>query len=266
MNILCRLIIVLACSLFIISCNPDSSTEGTSVKTEKITNADVKSVEQKTDKSVQNNSREELRTDAKGGESFTKAPENLDANPVQELTQRNGKVENKNTQEKRAEQKAIVAKGGLPDACTLISKEQIATIINEDPSIVRLKNGTSPQSSNTQACFYRWDFNGMPNSGILVQVQTNPIPDDLPTWASSFVDSKKSVGETDYSGSGETIKYKTMTNLGNAGAYSFEMGKYFWRLNDDYVFMIAYNLPGTDEATQLKYTKKIGDIVTAVFK
>lgn len=127
----------------------------------------------------------------------------------------------------------------LPDPCSLISSVDVANILNVPTEDLEVKDG-SGSSNHSRACFYKWSGKRV-NAGILIQVQKNPVGDEFPGWATSFVESKRSMGESDFSGGSENYKYSKLEGLGDDGSYSYELGKYFWRIADDYVYMVAFN-------------------------
>lgn len=149
----------------------------------------------------------------------------------------------------------------LPDACDLVSAANVAKIMNVTAGDIEVKDGSGKSSNHSRACFFKW-VGDRPNAGILIQVQKNPVGDEFPTWATSFVESKRTMGESDFTGGGEKVIYKKYDGQGDDGAYSYEMGKYFWRTGNDYVYMVAFN-EDMSASAQLKAAKQFGDIVMA---
>ncbi len=147
----------------------------------------------------------------------------------------------------------------LPDACTLVTAADVAKIMNVDAGDIEIKDGSGRSSAHSRACFFKW-IGERPNAGILVQVQKNPVGDEFPGWATSFVESKRSMGESDFTGSGENVKYKKLEGLGDDASYSYEMGKYIWRTGNDYVYMVAFNEEMT-APQQLKAAKDFASII-----
>jgi len=147
----------------------------------------------------------------------------------------------------------------LPDACSLVSAADVAKIMKVDAGDIEVKDGSGKSSAHSRACFFKW-IGERPNAGILVQVQKNPVGDEFPGWATSFVESKRSMGESDFTGNGENIKYKQLDGLGDDASYSYEMGKYLWRTGNDYVYMVAFNEEMT-AAQQLTAAKEFASII-----
>ena len=146
----------------------------------------------------------------------------------------------------------------VPDACTLLTTQEIASVIGIDASAISVKDGSNLRSLTVRSCFFRWEHNGAPNSGVLIQAQSNPLPDDFPTWSTTFIKSKIESGEK--SMDGETFLYKPFDGGGVEGAYNHSQAKYFWRMDDKLIYTITFNL-AEDEATQLAWAQKIAAFV-----
>jgi hypothetical protein len=147
--------------------------------------------------------------------------------------------------------------GKLPDACSLVDDAFIAKTVGVNPAAVETKDGSSSASQHARSCFFRWDHKGVANSGILVQIQENPLPEEIDNWASYYIQAKIQQGETNPS-TMESFKYKKLENIGESGAYSYEMHRYLWRTDNDKVFMVAVNIRATEEE-ELKWVYAIGE-------
>lgn len=147
----------------------------------------------------------------------------------------------------------------LPDPCALVSEAFIGKLIGVDPLYIGKKDG-SGKSFTQRSCFFRWEHDGIANSGVLIQVQKNPIPDEFPDWAAYYVNAKKNEGDKAPDGS-STYRYKDFPGFGVTGAYSSDLGRYYWRLKNDVVFMVALNMPEAKE-TQLEWAKAIATEVS----
>lgn len=152
---------------------------------------------------------------------------------------------------------------GIPDACSLLNSEDVAKVLGVDANAIKVKASNSLQSPHTKSCFYRWD-GASPNTGILVQVQGNPIPEEYAEWVSLFVSSKRTSGEKSM-GSTDVHLYKKLEGLGDDGSYSHELGKYIWRDANNYVFMVAFNT-NSAPAKQLADAKALGKIIMSNYK
>jgi len=147
-------------------------------------------------------------------------------------------------------------RSALPNACDLLSDNFIAKTIGIDAASITLKDGTNSASQYAKACFFRWDYKGVPNSGVLIQVQENPLPEEIDDWAAYYIQAKINQGETNPN-TMESTKFKPYKDLGVTGAYNYEMHRYLWRTEDDIVFMIALNLRGS-ESEEMAWVKTLG--------
>jgi len=71
----------------------------------------------------------------------------------------------------------------VPNACSLISVSQIAQILGVQPEAIAQKDASHTKSPYTRSCFFRWD-GASPNTGILLQVQANPVAEEYAEWVS----------------------------------------------------------------------------------
>lgn len=150
----------------------------------------------------------------------------------------------------------------VPNATTLIPKDKIGAIIKEDPGHIQLVQGNPIQEKNYQSCFIKWP-SGFPNAGIMMQVSRNPVYDEYRDWAVSYIDSKKNAGEV-LPGSPEPVKFQTYTEHGDSGAYNYEAGKYYWRIDRDYVITLAFNMDW-DEKEQYRIATELGTEIMKKF-
>ncbi len=144
----------------------------------------------------------------------------------------------------------------LPDACSLLTIEDIQEILNVPADEIQVKDGSTARAGHAKSCFFKWIGKRI-NAGLLVQVQKNPVGDEFPEWPTSFVASKRTSGESNFSGDGETYKYSKFEGLGDDGSYSYNLEKYIWRTGNDYVYMIAFNEDMT-EAEQKDAALRLG--------
>jgi hypothetical protein len=131
-------------------------------------------------------------------------------------------------------------KEGIPDACDLLSVETIAKYVNQPSNSIFAADGSSPQNLKARACFFKWDGSAIPNAGVMVQLQRNPVQEEVPEYLTYLISSKKTEGDNDPV-TKSVIKYKDWPGFGDDGAYSTEAGKYVWRVGSDWAFMIAFN-------------------------
>ncbi len=200
---------ILLIFMIVISCKPDTATKSN----EGATNAN-----QENQTAVSNNSKS---TPTKEGQSSS----------LRTAEGKSGKA---------AEPKTNFNSEGIPDACDLMTPETIARYVNQPVESIFPADGSSPQNPKARACFFKWDGSDMPNAGVMVQLQRNPVQEDVPEYFTYLISSKKTEGEKD-PGSNVVMKYKDWPGFGDDGAYSTEAGKYVWRVGNDWAFMIAFN-------------------------
>ncbi len=159
-----------------------------------------------------------------------------------------------------------VDKQGLlvPNACSFLETSWVASVLGVSNDQISIKDGSNPNMKNSRSCFFRWEDSSLGNAGVMVQVMTNPVPDDFAEWVSHFLTSKKTTGEQDFTSTNQLYKYKDWNVLGDEGAYCQEIGKYHWRLGDKYLFLVAFNLD-VSEKKMNAYAEKIGKKVMESF-
>lgn len=138
-------------------------------------------------------------------------------------------------------------KRALPDPCQLVSKQTIASLFNIDPIYISPVDG-SPDGNKREhrACFYKWDDPNFPNTAILIQLQTNTMDEEYENWMSMSIANKRTTGET-MMGDREPHIFKLFPNVGTDGSYNYEIGKYYWRIGNDLMIMLAYNMDISEE-------------------
>jgi len=129
---------------------------------------------------------------------------------------------------------------GIQDACDLLTKETIAKYVNQPAESIFLADGSSPQNPKARACFFKWDGSAVANAGVMVQLQRNPVEEDVPEYFTYLIASKKTEGEVDPA-TREVMKYNDWPGFGDDGAYSTAAGKYTWRVGNDWAFTVAFN-------------------------
>ena len=153
---------------------------------------------------------------------------------------------------------AIIAQRGslIPSVRVLVPIENIATELGKSVQEIIVKD-SSPQGPKAthSSCFFKWSDFEVNNAGILLQVMMNPLGDEYPDYVEKFISSKKSLGEQDTDG--EKVLFQTLQGLGDDGAYSYEAGKYFWRLGDKVIMSIAFNSAHSPE-DQYRIATSIG--------
>ena len=156
----------------------------------------------------------------------------------------------------------LVKRGGqlLPNSCGIVSIDDIAQALELTPRDIEVTD-SSPRGANAphSSCFFKWSDYDLPNAGILFQAMRNPLGDEFPNYVEVFIESKKSTGEQGIDE--KPILFKTLSGLGDDGAYSTEAGKYFWRLGNELILSISFNTMHTPEQ-QYRIARNLGALMT----
>ncbi|MFT4567404.1 MAG: hypothetical protein ACI9FN_002370 [Saprospiraceae bacterium] len=136
--------------------------------------------------------------------------------------------------------------GLLTSARTIVPIEYIAAELGKTVQDIVVKDSSPGGPGATHSsCFFKWSDFEVNNAGLLIQIMINPLGDEYPEYVEKFISSKKSLGEQDTEG--EKILFQTLQGIGDDGAYSYEAGKYFWRLGDKVIMSIAFNSAHSEE-------------------
>lgn len=157
--------------------------------------------------------------------------------------------------------------GSLPSACDLVTENYISEvlgIVEARDIYVKDGSGPNPYKSDSRSCFFKWPHNGDRNAGVLIQVQRNSYPEEFPDWAKYYITSKKQQGDK-LPDESVTYRYKDFPDMGEDGAYNYDLARYLWRIKSGHVIMIAFNLPSS-EPEQLMWASKIGKVVEKNFQ
>lgn len=244
-----KLIVILVAIVFMCSCGGDSSNTSNGTTDSPGKPVEINTPIQHSSDDGHDHSGHDHAAHAQGTTTVTKGANTGNTDPAVIAST---KVNNKNFD------------ADVPDACTLITVEEVAKILGVDAMKVNLKDGSNKITATTRSCFFRWATSSNPNEGILIQVQKNPIPDEYAEWPTLFIDSKIQNGEQTFDGTDVNYKYTKWDFVGDAGCYSFEAGKYHWRVADDFVFMVAFNT-GAGKSKQLKQAEQLAQKVMNSF-
>ena len=150
----------------------------------------------------------------------------------------------------------------IPDPSTLLPKSVLKKVFGPLESY-SVKSGNLGGEEISRSTFFRWVTPSKPNAGVMLQIMNNSVSDEAANWPTLFIQSKIMDGEQQ-AFTEKVYPYKAFKDLGD-GAYSSELGKYHWRLNDDYIFLLAFNIDATPEQ-KLKYAVTLGQEVMKNFK
>jgi hypothetical protein len=161
----------------------------------------------------------------------------------------------------------VNTKFDLPDPCALVSKETISQLFNVDQRYISAIDGNSDGNKKEhRACFFKWDEPDFPNTAILLQLQTNTMDEtEYPDWMSYAVANKRTSGET-MMGETEPHLFEIFPNVGTDGSYNYDIGKYYWRLENDLLIMLAYNMDISKDLQYNSAEKIAGEIMANLSK
>jgi hypothetical protein len=152
----------------------------------------------------------------------------------------------------------------VPSSCSLITIDWLKGNLGLQGKDITIKDASDPTKKDYTSCFFKWENSATePDAGILIQVMINPVYDEFPEWVTKFISAKITEGENVMDG-GEPLKYKKF-NAGLEGAYSYEMKRFYWRNDDKYLYMVAFNLMD-DESTLLSKAEKLVAEINKNFK
>jgi hypothetical protein len=151
----------------------------------------------------------------------------------------------------------------VPSAASLITAAEVEDILDTS-SPVNAKESNDPTNDKSKSCFFKWDDPNTANAGILIQIMANPVYEDYPEYISNFVSSKLKEGEM-VMGNDKPEMYKEFNASGKPGAYSFQQARFYWAGDNNYLFMLAFNVSTLSESKMVKAAEKIAKIVNGNF-
>lgn len=158
--------------------------------------------------------------------------------------------------------KEIIPVKDLPlfTTCDLLSKEFLIQKMGADDFTFNSKNGGS--SETTESCFFQWNTTQRPNAGVMLQIMKNAFEEETPVWATEYINGMRAGNAGTAVG---TEMFQKFEAVGDDGVYSNKLSQYFWRLGNNYVFMLAFNLDNTEEE-KLAYAKTLASETMKNFK
>jgi hypothetical protein len=158
-------------------------------------------------------------------------------------------------------QETATTSQGLPKLSRLISKEKIGKLAGVDATLITQKELTNKQNPDKlRSCFYKWLEPGNEDAGMFIQIQSNPIGDELPDWAKEYMKSKYQSGESMYPSDGNTYRYKKIDGIAEEAAVCHELKKVIWRPNNDMIITVVDNYRVSDKQ-RLKNAKEIAEVL-----
>ena len=121
-----------------------------------------------------------------------------------------------------------------------MDKALVAKAFDIKPEMLYSKESKSIGNQNIKSTFYAINDGEATINGMILQISTNPVYIEAPTFISFTLDSKLEQGET-LTDSNRKIAYKE----GHVGkvrfVYSFEIGRIYWNIGDNYLMMLGFN-------------------------
>lgn len=147
----------------------------------------------------------------------------------------------------------------VPSSCSLITIDWLKENLSLQDKDITIKDASDPTKKDYTSCFFRWENSPTePDAGILVQAMINPVYDEFPEWVTKFISAKITEGENVMGGEAP-VKYKPF-NAGVEGAYSYEMKRFYWRNDDRFLYMLAFNLLDNETTMVAKAEKIVAEI------
>ena len=151
----------------------------------------------------------------------------------------------------------------IPSSCSMITAAEVKEILNAK-SNVTVKDATDPNNAFSKSCFFRWDDIDVPNAGIMIQIQTNSVYGDYQEYVANYIASKLENGEMAM-GDDKPLMFTKFDANGRPGAYSFQQARFYWTIDNNYIFTIFFNVSTLKEKDMVKAAKKIIEKVNSNF-
>ncbi len=141
-------------------------------------------------------------------------------------------------QTEELKQKSLAQKDGIPSVCPLLSPSDIASAFGIEESTVKESDGNrqSTPNSNSKSCFWRWN-----DSGIVVQISDNPLPEEVNDWGTRYINTKKSTGEKMMSSAEERFLFTDFKGPGKYNIYNPDLGKFYATKGEDLIISLIFN-------------------------
>jgi hypothetical protein len=169
------------------------------------------------------------------------------------------------TQTTQLQEERYVAppRDNVPIAADLVTKEQMEDWLGlEEGKIYSVRRNVNPTNNNTNSVFFSIEDPDLSNAAVMIQVTSNPLPTDITDsdFAAYYIENKITQGENSLNDPEKPILFKKW-NMGVSGAYNEDIGKYYWRDADNFIYLFATNttLP---IKTQIKAAEKVAKTIT----
>ena len=153
----------------------------------------------------------------------------------------------------------------IPMSCDLISEQVVKEIFNVKAGTINIGEAKDPGNPVASSCFFKWDEPHVDNGGMFIQVSTNPVYDEFPEYITTYIATKLKEGEMTMGSSTPTV-FKPFDAAGLPGAYSYSESRFFWNIGNDYLIMVAFNLPTYEEDQMVEAAEKVAAQVNKHFE
>ncbi len=134
----------------------------------------------------------------------------------------------------------------IPNACEMVSDAWIKDNLKLNVKDISIREANSDKNKFFKSCFFQWEESAdNPNAGILIQIQTNSVYKEFPEFIAKSIEAKRTDGEM-MMDSPDPVKFQKF-DVGLDGAYSYAMKRFYWRIDDNYLFMLAFNIDMSEE-------------------
>lgn len=158
-------------------------------------------------------------------------------------------------------QSVLPSRQGIPKISSIVSAERVSQLVEVEVDKIKIKEVLNKKNpGKLRSCFYKWVEAGNEDAGLFIQIQSNPIGEELPNWAEKYMESKYQSGEMSYPSDGKKYKYTKINNLGIEGAFCHELGKVIWRPDNDHIVSVVDNYKVSDKK-RINTAKAISQII-----
>ena len=198
-------------------------------------------------------------TGTQGLTGFMNSRNNQESKSIQD--KRAANIEKDFPMVEKAKSGVPINKDRIPRITRLISVDNVSEIIGIDAARITEKEVTSNQNDGKlRSCFYKWKEEGNEDAGIFLQIQANPIGDELPDWAPTYMQSKRNNGELSYPSDGNVYTYTPMEGIVEEALYCHELKKVVWRPNSKHIITLADNYTVSDK-NRLSNARKFAELL-----
>ncbi len=135
----------------------------------------------------------------------------------------------------------------LPSACELISEATVKKLLKvNEKTVLNIKDSSNPEQKRVKSCFFRWDDPAMNFPGIMLQVTTNEVFEDKKDFLPGMIQTLLNEGSMEVDANSPN-KFKKFMVGDITGAYSYKMSRFHWNLGTNYGFMLAFNVPLSED-------------------